>query len=964
MHRAIGTLRPPFEAYQDNMLGAYVCRQCRTRLSRNAGLARNLQWQSRTVFTSLRPRPNTKPDGSKTEYTVQEERSPAQETAQGGSSTRVTLQRQRPLVRKTTQDEPDIQYPQRRSQRVPLSRYSGLLDDSTATDSLYEDYGQEDTYHEEGQTEASSDKLTYAAPIREALIDSHVQGAWDLFEKTYTEKGCKALTEPTYPGELLRQELVFSRLLGAVTGALCSGRKSVHVTPTQVLFKYQQLGIARPEYWVKPTLARLTHEVIQASETSQQNLPLLFDELVSLWRLFFQCMRSESDALEAISDDWSLPPLEEMPDVYDDRDFNMRLQRYMPKYVNRPGLGFCAVYLYSISDALEPTIRQKAAPFLRFLERLLAKSRVDTVFIHTQKSEQFRGLPVSFRQEVRARIEAAPRKAMVALGKEGETPDEMTNLEAFHMKSIARVVKTMTSIKKLDRIWEEVQETYLSESKTSIPRSVYNSFLSGYLTLLNSQRAVEVWNDMMAHGVKPDVQSWIALLNGCAKAKDLNGFNAMWQRMVNSGIEPENYAWTTRINGLMSLRQIDKALAALDEMGKRWLAAEYATNNIKAQGKGQKGANNSPGKAVNKSTKPSIEVVNGAISAIVQIRPESMRHEKRVAYVQKILGWATNFQIKPNAITYNSLIRLYLLAKDTRTALRLLSQMEKEGIEGDIATHTMLMSAAFENQVFDGQTDQEQMKKVLAILDDLESSGLTLNDHVYSTAIDRLLKGYANYTAVRAVMEHMTQRNLTPSAHVYTSLVTHYFQSEPANLAEVDSIVNLLFTAPRMPSDRILYDRLIEGYALHGEVGKMMSVLTRMSKQGLLPGWGALIAVVRALVQEGDYERARDVVRDVAKGEGVARGGILGDRNMESTFRNMVSRLGLGQERMGDFLASAKQRNSGSAVHHFVEREGLDSSSLAQQQQQQHASDEGVVEEDVHGFLSNEHESKLRDQNP
>ncbi|EUC49473.1 hypothetical protein COCMIDRAFT_84451 [Bipolaris oryzae ATCC 44560] len=946
------------------MLGAYVCRQCRTRLSRTTGIARNSQWQSRTIFTSLRPRPNTRPDEGKAESTVQEEQPPAQDSVQGGSTTRVTLQRQRPAVRKTTQDEPDIQYPQRTSQRVRLSRYSGLLDDSTAADSLYEDFGQEDTYQETGRTEASSDKLTYAAPIREALENGQVRGAWDLFEKTYTEKGCKALTEPTYPGELVRQEFVFSRLLGSVTGAFCVGRKSVQVTPTQVLFKYQQLGIARPEYWVRPTLARLTHEVIQALETSQQNLPLLLDELISIWRLFFQCMRSESDALEAISEDWSLPPLEEMPDVYDVRDFNIRFQRYIPKYVTRPGLGFCAVYLYSISDALEPAIQQKAAPFLRFLERLLAKSRVDTVFIHTQMSDQFKQLPVNFRQEVRARIEAAPRKAMVALGKEGEASDEMTNLEAFHMKSIARVVQTMTSVPRLDRIWEEVQETYLSGNKTTIPRSVYNGFLSGYLTLFNSQRAVEVWNHMMAHGVRPDVQSWVALLNGCAKAKDLNGFNTMWQRMVNSGIEPENYAWTTRINGLMSLRQIDKALAAMDEMGKRWLTAEYATNNTKTQGKGQKSANKSPGKAVNKCTKPSIEVVNGAISAIVQIRPESMRHEKRVAYVQKILGWATNFQIKPNAITYNSLIRLYLLAKDTLTALRLLSQMEKEGIEGDIATHTMLMSAAFENQVFDGQTEQEQLEKVLAVLNDLESSGLKLNDHVYSTAIDRLLKGYANDTAVRAVMEHMAQRNLTPSAHVYTSLVTHYFQSEPANLAEVDNIVNLLFTAPRMPSDRILYDRLVEGYALHGEVGKMMSVLTRMSKQGLLPGWGALIAVVRALVQEGDYERARDVVRDVAKGEGVARGGILGDRNMESTFRNLVSRLGLGGEGMGDFLASARQRSSGSVVHHFVEREGQDSSSLAQQQQH-HVSDEGAVEEDVHGFLSKEREPELRDhQNP
>jgi pentatricopeptide repeat protein len=769
------------------------------------------------------------------------------------------------------------------------------------------------------------------------------------------------LTEPALPDELSNQELVFSRLLGAVTGAFRSGRADVHVTPTAVLCRYQQLGIARPGHWVRPTLASLTHEVVQAvnlpSAKPRQDLQSLLHEIISLWRLFFQCMGPESDAFESISDDWSLPPLEELPDMYDSRDFNFRLQKHIPKYVSSPALGFCAVYLYSISDALDPTIHEKAAPFLRFLERLLAGSRVDSIFVHTESSQQFKVLPVDIQRQIRGEIDAAPRKALIALGKVGESPDEMTNLEAFHMKSIARVVESMTSRSKLDKIWEEVQQTYLTENKrVAIPRSVYNRFLSGYLVLYNSNRAVEVWNHMIAHGVQPDVQSWVALLEGCAKTKDLNGFNTTWQRMLNSGIEPENYAWTTRVNGLMSFRQINPALATLDDMGKRWLAAEQAINNTKTHNKGQRGST----RAVNRCTKPSIEVVNGAISAIVQIRPESLRHEKRVEYVQKILAWSTNFQIKPDAITYNSLIRLYLQAKDMRTAFRLLTQMEKDGVEADIATHTMLMSTAFENQVFDGQTEQQQTERILRMLDDLEANGLRLNHYVYSTAIDRVLKGYANYTAVRAIMEHMTSRNFTPSAHVYTSLITHYFQSEPPNLVEVDNVVNLLFTAPRMPSDRILYDRLIEGYALNSEVGKMMSVLTRMSKQGVLPGWGALIAVVQALVREGDYDRARDVVRDVARGEGVAKGGIMMDRTSEMAFRSLVNRLGLDEERMGDFMAGGRQRNSDSVVQHFTtERRVLDSPAQQEHASSGYANDDAAVGEDIHGFLAREHEPGL-----
>jgi pentatricopeptide repeat protein len=374
----------------------------------------------------------------------------------------------------------------------------------------------------------------------------------------------------------------------------------------------------------------------------------------------------------------------------------------------------------------------------------------------------------------------------------------------------------------------------------------------------------------------------------------------------------------------VSLKQVKKAFVALDDMARRWIVAENAITNAQKLVKGQKGPKNSSlSKAVNTCTKPSIEVVNGAISAIVQLRPDAMRHERKVEFIQKLLTWSKNFQIKPDAITYNSLVKLYLQAGDNTTAFRILSQMEKDGLEGDTATHTMLISAAFENKVFDNLSESEQTSRILKILDDLEASGIKLNDWIYSTAIDRLLKRYANSTAVRAVMEHMTSKRFVPSVHVYTSLITHYFQCDPPNVAGVDDVVHRLFNAPRMPSDRVLFDRLLEGYAAVGEVGKMMSVLTRMSKQRNLPGWGAMIAVVRALERDGDYERAKAIVRDVARGQGVARGGIMGDRKGQDMFTRVVRDLGLEDEMMNGSLES--ERRGGVA--------GLEGSMMGQQRE-------------------------------
>jgi pentatricopeptide repeat protein len=816
---------------------------------------------------------------------------------------------------------------------------------------------------------------SYAQPIQNALRKGMIARAWGLFERNYTSKDCEALTEPS-PRDIqfLSDGKIFLQLLQSVNSAFCKADPNLDITPTVLLFRYEQLGLARPEYWAQQTLSYLTYQAIRAGNATadkpNRDLPSLLLELLSVWRLFFQCKGATGDPLETISTEWQLPAVESLPDMFMSRDFNTRLHEYHPKYIGNPTLGFCAVYLYSISDALNmvEVLQQQAAPFLRFLERLLASSRVDAVYKHTYGFNTFKRLPEEIQQQITREIGLAPQKALVMLGSSGETltdggSDAVANLEAFHLKQIARAIELKSSARVLDKLWKDVEEEYIHVQNGTIPSRIYNAFLSGYLVLHASPRSVEVWNHMIASGVMPDMKSWVALLEGCAKARDLDGFNTMWQRMLNTGLEPDNYAWTMRVNGLFSLRQVNQGLTALDEMGRRWASVETPQTH----GKGKRSAKNLPttAKAVNKCTKPSIEVVNGAISALVQIRGNFMPHDKRVGFVQKILGWARNFEIKPDVRTYNSLIQLYLSAGDHATAFKVLRQMEQNGIQSDIATATMLVTAALDNQKLSGLSHSEQTERILSILSDLESSGLKLNANIYSAAISRLLKEYNNYDAARALIHHMAARNLTPSTHVYTSVITHYFQQEPPAIVAVDSIMNLVFTSHRVPSDRILFDRLIEGYATHGEVVQMMSVLTRMSKHGKLPGWNALSAVVRALMEDGDVESAQSVVRDVQTGAGVAKGGILGDRQGEAAFFAMVReyRLGLEEKKMGDFLRQDRAVGAGDeeATQEATPPPGHQSAleyagtkgDLGYEQREPGSVEE---EEDVHGFLRDEPE--------
>ncbi|KAI8932635.1 hypothetical protein NX059_010132 [Plenodomus lindquistii] len=895
------------------MLNAYVCRQCRVRIARRTAPPQTSQWQPRATFISFA--------GRKPQETAHEQQEGDKEGARQGPRIRRMPQRQ---GRESSQqldashrhgpsEGPPRTHTYGYEQR-PLrrgSRYSNLVD----APAVGEESHAQEAIQAAVEEAALASEPSYAMPIQAALQPGHrdIVTAWALFNKTYTSKDCEALANPP-PADmaLLSEGKVFRHLLHTVNIAFCNGYKTLPVTPTKLMFRYEQLGIARPEFWTRETLAYLTHQAIESVNSvdgqRQQHLPDLLHELVSVWRLFFQCKGPHQESLKSISTMWHLPALESMPDEYETKNFGFRLNKYHPKFTGNPTLGFCAVYLYSISDALKAvdSLHQEAAPLLLFFERLLAGSHVQSVYRHTEYYTPYKSLSPDVQQQIMGEIDGAPSRALLKMKTGSENPgDEAANREAFFLARIARAVKQKTSSVTLEDLWEQAILAYTPQGqKTAIPPRVYNAFLSGFMILLKSPRSVEIWNHMIAHGVQPTILTWVALLNGCANARDLDGLNAMWQRMLASGIEPDEYAWTTRVNGLFTLRQINSGLAALDEMGRKWRAAEEAGEaapQVKIRGRPMS-TPKTKSTPLNTVAKPSIEVINGAITAIVKIRRDGMGHDKRLGLVQKILGWAGNFGISPNAITYNTLIRLYLDTGDYTTASKILRQMEVDGIPSDAATHSMLMSVAFDNERFDDMSASQQTSKILSHLDDIEASGIKLNDYIYHTAVDRLLKYHSNYDAVRAIVEHMSARMIVPSPAIYTSLATHYFQQNPPNIMAVDGLVHQIFTHHRVPSDVMLFDRLIEGYANVGEVGKMMSVLTRMSKHGKPPGWRALTAVLRALAEQGDYERARSIVSDITKVKGIAVGGITGGNSGEFAFFKMVKELDLGvdEEMMGE----------------------------------------------------------------
>ncbi|KAF2202478.1 hypothetical protein GQ43DRAFT_413590 [Delitschia confertaspora ATCC 74209] len=765
--------------------------------------------------------------------------------------------------------------------------------------------------------EADFKKVSPVSGIQNHLDAGNVHPAWELLRTYFIDGKSPALVHPSLTDlPLLKKGIVFRRLLKAVIEDYFINQ-TAWLSPSKVLLRYEQAKLARTDIWIDG-IETFTYKLLSTLATEKPDIErteILVSELMAVWRLFFQCKGPKNIPLAAVDGEWASLARFRTPDERNRGNhllnFQNMLQTYHPKFPWSNKIALSALFMFAVFSHQKPnfqiseSLRSENEPFIKLIAQILhpggRESHLGSVIQEMESSVQFASLPEDFREELVKQVKSAPTTAMVMIGAEKYTDPRILNVERpvalqdFYKKRITRAAESADE-RRLESLWQEVLKAYGPSKEgenTNIPRPVYCAFLTAFLGTRKADRAIDTWNHMIANGVVPDVYAWTAMLTGCQKARDVDGLNEMWARMNRSGVQPDVYAWTARISGLIERRRLKDGLAALEEMGRAWLQGEAAINAPNAQG--MKRPTTQPTRKVNPYPKPTIETINAAIHEITDlpvpngVTSRTARHRA----IDKILRWAGRFSIKPDVITYNTLIRLRMREHDGLATFKLLQQMEEEGIEPDVATFTMLIRAFFDNNKLDELPQDEQIPKIIALLEELENRGLKLNAYTYSQTIDRLIHQYNNMPAVRTVLDHMLARGLKPSPMIYTSLMMHYFNQTPPDIPSVDSLWLRITSTPGMVIDKILFDRVIEGYANAGEIGKTMSVLVRMGKHGKQPGWVALTAVVRALVEAGDSARAQGIVEDVVRTEGVAKYGVTGAEYGRREFWGMVRELGL-----------------------------------------------------------------------
>lgn len=491
----------------------------------------------------------------------------------------------------------------------------------------------------------------------------------------------------------------------------------------------------------------------------------------------------------------------------------------------------------------------------------------------------------------KSRDEVTDRFVNVRMTRLGQAMEKQNGAQAEHIKA-------------------EVFDFALSPEKPPLPNQLYEHLMLALLTLRKPQSAIEVWNHFVQSGRQPTAKTYTVMMRGAQQVRDINGSEGFWQKMRAAGVQPDIHAWTTRIFGLIRGGKVDFGLRALSEMGQEWInaaRAQQAAGAPKKQGgrKQTKVEEMAPAEAakmfegdVAGVPRPNLVLMNAAVSGLAS------RDDQ---HIPKVLAWGRMFGIEPDGTTYNVLLNITMRHGQAAEAVAILKRMAERGIQADSTTWTVLLSAFFEGKVLDELSPEQQQDRVMGFIRGLEAATTSAIDQKgYALVIDRLLKAYDNPPAASAVLAHMTEQGLQPTTHIYTILMSSYFQRQPPDFAAAEALWNQIQAADGgrgATVDALFYDRMIEAYATHHwSVGTqpLLSFLQRMTDSGQRPSWRALHHAARALYERGDWNHLTQIVdqaREWVKRDGNGQYMLVGERSYgQRDFWSFVIETGLLRE--------------------------------------------------------------------
>ncbi|RHW68967.1 pentatricopeptide repeat domain containing protein [Trypanosoma brucei equiperdum] len=223
--------------------------------------------------------------------------------------------------------------------------------------------------------------------------------------------------------------------------------------------------------------------------------------------------------------------------------------------------------------------------------------------------------------------------------------------------------------------WEAAISTFLQLQQANIVQSNvfhYTTVISACGRAGKWEAAMSIFDQMTKNEVKPNVYTYTAVINACASAEKADVALRMFAHMRLADVPPNVQTMTALVNACARSGEWERAIKILRDCEELFVAPNVFTYTAAMDGCRRGGV-----------WKPAVDLLN------------EMRDPARV---------------RPNEVTYNTVINACAVASELNAALQVYATMVSDGYTPVNFTKTLLMQL-FRNTALSGLADELKVRK-------------------------------------------------------------------------------------------------------------------------------------------------------------------------------------------------------------------------------------------------------------
>ena len=356
--------------------------------------------------------------------------------------------------------------------------------------------------------------------------------------------------------------------------------------------------------------------------------------------------------------------------------------------------------------------------------------------------------------------------------------------------------------------------------------------------------ALYYYDQLNKNNILQDEVIYNLLLNGCSKKLDIKNLHRVYMDMIKKDIKPNLITFNTIIDAFIRNRNTEKAFKIFNDMINNGINPDNFTLSTLFKGISKPEHNKYLIQGVNiisNNTYPiDIILINVLLDACIKLKDETNFTQIFENIINKKYK-----NIKPDLITYNTYIKGCSKFKLYDNVEKAFTHLINNASQNNIVPNDVTF-----NSLIDVYVSQKNMEKVLKTVNLMQQYKIFPDNYTYTT----IIKGLNKNSLLKNNNNHDNKNiNLIQNSEIFSNI-------------ELD-LAFKLFNHVRLISkpDEILYNCIMDACLRFNKIDKMLEMYEEMIKNNIKPSSITCGIVIKAYGMKGDIKSALNIYYKMKK---------------------------------------------------------------------------------------------------